>query len=112
MKTLSTPLVITGIRSKVDRSLGLTCSSPELSTEERALFMELQGLNLEAIFRPTEEKSELQEVKGDMQGKSPSTRLRNVIFVFWKQKGEQGEFESFYKQKMEGFIEKVKSLIE
>ena len=107
MKTISTHLVITGIRSKVDRSLGLTCSTPELSTDERALFMEIQGINLEALFKPTEEKTDLKEVTGEFGEKKPSQRLRAVLFILWKQRGEKEDFEVFYKIQMEKVIDKV-----
>ena len=45
MKTIQTHAIITGVRSKVDRSLGLTIATPELTTNERSLFMEYQGIN-------------------------------------------------------------------
>lgn len=103
MKTISTPLIITGIRSKVDRSLGITCSTPELSTDERALFMELQGLNLEALFKPTEEKTDLREVKGELDGKTESQKLRSKIYVLWDKRGKEGDFEVFYRMFMGKF---------
>ena len=46
MKTIQTQAVITSIRSKVDKSLGLSIETPELSTEEKVAFMNLQGLNV------------------------------------------------------------------
>jgi len=107
MNTIQTPLIITGIRSKVDMSLGITCSTPELSTEERALFMELQGLNLKAIFKPTEEKTAIKEIKGDLETKTPSQILRNRLFVLWRERKEKGEFDSFYRKWMNKFGEIV-----
>ena len=50
MKAIKTSVIITGVRSKVDRSLGITLSTPELSTEERSEFMNLQGVNCKALF--------------------------------------------------------------
>lgn len=41
-------------------------------------------------------------------GQSPSQRLRAVLFVYWKQLGSKGDFEAFYKQKIEYFIDKIK----
>lgn len=41
-------------------------------------------------------------------GQSPQQRLRAVIFVYWKQLGAKGDFESFYAQKIEQFIDRIK----
>lgn len=112
MKAIKVNVIITGIRSKVDRSLGLTLSTPELTTDERAEFMNLQGINCEAIFNPLEEKVNLIEVKGETETKTQSQRLRAVIFLLWKQDGEKGTFEDFYRSKMETIIEHFKSKLE
>ena len=41
--------------------------------------------------------------------KSPSQRLRGVLFVFWKQiKGGKGSFDDFYRMQMERFIDATK----
>jgi hypothetical protein len=41
--------------------------------------------------------------------KSPSQRLRAVMFVVWKEvKGGQGDFESFYRAQVERIIEQYK----
>ena len=58
MKTIQVDAIITGIRSKVDRSLGLSVSTPELSTNEKALFMELQGINTRMTIEPLDDKAE------------------------------------------------------
>ena len=43
------------------------------------------------------------------QIKSPSQRLRAVLFVYWKEvKGGQGDFESFYRAQVERIIEQYK----
>jgi hypothetical protein len=41
-------------------------------------------------------------------GQSPSQRARAVLFVYWKQLGSKGDFEQFYNQKMEQFIDRIK----
>jgi len=41
--------------------------------------------------------------------KSKSQRLRAVLFILWKQNGEKGDFEIYYHQKMEAFIDAVKN---
>jgi len=112
MKTIKTPLIITSFRSKVDGSLGLSASTPELSIEEKVAFMELQSQQLTAFFEPENDVKEVKEIKGKLDGKSEGQRLRAVIFVYWKQKGGEGDFEVFYKKQMNILIEKVKSYLE
>lgn len=113
MNKISTPIIISSIRSKVDGSLGFSASTPELSHEEKVSFMELQNLNLHALLTPDDiQAPDLKEIKGKLEGKTPSERLYNVIYVYWKQKGEVGNFQEFYARQMEKLINKVKGYLE
>lgn len=113
MKTIFTQAIITGVRSKVDRSLGLTIATPELSTQEKALFMEMQGLNTEMTIKPLEEKTEgIEKIDKDVNTKTQSQRLRVVLFVYWKQLGEKETFEDFYRTQTEKMIDHWKSKLE
>jgi hypothetical protein len=112
MKSIEVNAIITGIRSKVDRSLGLTVSTPELSTYEKALFMELQGLNTKMTIEPLDEKTEgVETIDKDIETKTASQRLRAVLFILYKQKGD-GSFEDFYKTSMEKVIDHFKNKID
>lgn len=113
MKTLSLTAVITGIRSKVDRSLGLSISTPELDSEAKTAFLDLQGMNVELTIKPLDEPSDILKVDAQMEGKSPSTRLRNSIYVLWKAKYTQkwNDFESFYRYMMERVIVQIQEQI-
>jgi hypothetical protein len=109
MKSIHTQAIITGIRSKVDKSLGLSVNTPELSSDEKAMFMELQGLNVELLITPKDEaKVEEYKVEKDLNSKPPSVRLRAVLFVFWEQYGKVGMFDDFYRAQMEKFIDSIK----
>lgn len=44
--------------------------------------------------------------------KTSSQRLRAVIFVLWQQQGGQGDFEVFYREKMERLIDMVKTKLD
>lgn len=102
MNTISTPLIITGIRAKVDGSLGVTGSTPELNPDEKVAFMELQNVQLEALFKPTDEKTDLKEVKGELDDKTPSQRLRARMFVYYKENNEDvSDFNSWYTKQMD-----------
>jgi hypothetical protein len=113
MKTLQVNIIITGIRSKVDGSLGISMTTPELSPEEKAEFMRLQGVNIDATFVPLEEKNAPKyKIDKEIETKTPSNRLRNTLYVLWEQEGGKGEFDEFYKKYIEKFINVVKERLE
>lgn len=111
--SINVQAVIEGIRSRKDRSLGLTVTTPELSVDERSLFFELQGIIVDLIIKPTDEvhAPEIQ-VDKDINPKSASKRLRSVIYILWKQNNEGLEFDAYYNTKMEKIIEFYKGKIE
>lgn len=59
-----------------------------------------------------QEVDELDDVDIELEGKSKSQRLRAVLFVLWKQEGEQGEFKEFYADRMEKLITMIKDKLE
>lgn len=112
MKTIQTNAIITGIRAKVDKSLGVTLSTPELSPEDKAEFMRLQGSNLVCLFKPLDEQNTpVYKIDKELETKTPGQRLRATLYVYWTQQGEPGDFDSFYKDQMEKFIDKIKGAL-
>lgn len=108
---------LTGFSSRADGSLGFRGCTQELSVEEKVTIMELQGMLVEALFIPKEEKdAELVEAKGGMEVKTPSQRLRGVLFVWFKElqktKGLKETFDTFYARHLEKLIEFVKAKID
>ena len=109
MKSIHTKAVITSLRSKVDKSLGLTLSTPELSSKEKAEFMNLQGIEVEAVFDPVDDpESEEFKIEKDLERKSQSQRIRAVLFLLWRQEGELGDFADYYRSKTERYIDFLK----
>lgn len=49
-------------------------------------------------------------VEADM--KTPSQRLRAVIWRIWEANGSKGDFEGYYRRSMEALIEKLKQRLE
>lgn len=110
MKSIATQAIITSLSSKQDGSLGLRVATPELSTQEKALFMELQGLNLELVITPKDEQVAPEyKVDKEIQQKHPSARLRAVLWRVWEQDGQQGDFDTYYRNAMEKLIEHFKN---
>lgn len=113
MTALKMNTIITGIRARVDGSLGLTLETPELNKEEKVAVMELQNVNCLTLFHPIDgEGKEIKEVKGELSKKSQSSRIRSTLFILWKQRGEQEPFETFYFTQTEKIIDRIKSLLE
>lgn len=113
MKAIQTNLIIGSIRSRRDKSLSFTAETPELTSDEKVAFMDMQGLNLKALFEPLDETvEEVIEVEKDIDQKSQATRIRSVLFLNWKQEGEPGEFRDFYREKTEKYIEYLKGKLE
>jgi hypothetical protein len=105
-RAIRTEVIFSGFSSRVDGSLGFRGNTPELTVPEKVAMMGLQGLLCEMLVFPKEEKeAELIEVKKEMEHKSPSARMRSIIWLIWKQEAEkQMVFEQFYQTTMENLI--------
>jgi hypothetical protein len=112
--------ILSGYTPKVDGTVTIRFNTQELTPQE---VMELHSkLNSYGIlyFREgdkpmnQEELKELDAIDLDLydEPKSQSQRIRNVMYVWWEQKGKQGEFKEFYKDKTEQIIEQIKSKLE
>ncbi len=99
--------------TRSDGSLSLKFSTPELEASEKTAFFELLNLNLKMLLQPADGVPvELKEVKGQFDRKTPSQRLRAVLFVFWKQADGTGDFEDFYRKRIDDMIELFKKKLE
>lgn len=109
-KAITSDVILTSASTRADGSLGLRFSTPELNPSEKTVFFELLNQNLKMLLQPKDgEPAELKDVKKEFECKTPSQRLRAVLFVAWKQAKEPGEFEDFYRKKVEFFIDDIKS---
>lgn len=110
MKAIVVQSIFTSFASKADKSLSFRGTTPELSSAEKCALMDFQGLNVRLLIEPMDYPSDgKMEVKSLLETKTPSERLRAVLFVAWKQEGEKGVFADYYRTKMEHFINDVKS---
>ena len=110
MKSIQVRTNLTSIRSRKDGSLGLSFETPELTPQEKVLFMELQNVECETTITPIDLEDKTPDViKKGMDNKSPSQRLRDTLFVWYKQDGSTELFNNWYSQKMEKLIDWVKS---
>jgi len=110
MKAIVTQAQLTSFSSRADKSLGFRGVTPELQPAEAVALMAMQGLNVRLLIEPMDYESDGKtEVKSKLDGKTPSERQRAVLFVWWKQEGEPGMFQDFYRTKMEHVIEGLKN---
>ena len=119
---LTMPAVLDGYQRRKDRTVSLRFVTQEKTSSD---VMDIDSLtNAFGIlyFRGeeqlnTDEIEELELEKDEAkrefdEPKTQSQRLRNVLFILWKQGGESGEFKTFYKQKTEDVIQHFKNKIE
>ena len=107
------PCYLTGFSSKSDGSASVRFNTQELTAEDFAnLKNDLNGYGW-LVFQSNEVKLEdMPKEDAEDKQKTPSKRLRAVIFIEWTQKGKQGDFEQFYREKMDRVIEHFKSKLD
>ena len=113
IKALTCHVQISGVRAKVDGSLGITLATPELTADEKAVFMGWMNRDLVMLLQAEAAGvGDVKEIKGEFDSKTPGQRLRAVLFVWWQQLGKAGEFDRFYLEHMEKLIEHIKLKLE
>lgn len=110
------PAIIEKISTLKDGSVSLTIYTQELSPQKAAELFGLRGKLATVYLSPADITSkELQlvdSIEPDLPGKSPSQRMRNVLYVIWKQEPEGfKEFPQYYESKMNAYIETLKQNI-
>lgn len=110
--------IIESVQTRRDNTIKIVLGCQELSPSKGA---ELLGMmnKLTAVYlspKETISESELKQVDAvdvELNGKTPSQRLRNVLYVMFGQKPEGfKDFDGYYKSKMELIIEHYKSKLE
>lgn len=114
-KTITLPVIISSISSKVDGSIKVSLETRELPPNSAANLFALRNLEAWAVLAPNQLKEvNIPDEKADasLGTKTPAQRLRSVLYVLWKQHGSQGDFESYYRTQIEKIIEQVKDRLE
>lgn len=106
------PATIEGISTRTDKTLKITIATQEMDAESAAELMALHQkfgwlVFSENMVSESEVPAEpAPEFKGD---KTPSKRLRAVLFKHWQMNtSKQEDFDSYYKRTVERFIETIK----
>lgn len=114
-KLIQVPAMVINMNPRADKSWKLVFETRELRGEEVKLLADtFQGEGW-LVFKPNSDGVAVDEVPesiADSKSKSQSKRLRDVIFVLWKQKGGEGDFETFYRVSLETLIDYIKTKLE
>lgn len=112
------PAEIESIATRKDKTVKLTIGTQELSPDKGAALFGLQNALIYLAIKKenfsTNEVAELDKLKADdYGGKTPSQRLRNVLFVAWQQKSEGfDKFDLYYDFKMNQIIIHLKNKLD
>ena len=110
---IEVPAVMTRYNRKADRSVSLTfVTNREMSNEELSHIDEQHQASGHLLFAPNafESKDIPKEPASDC--KKPSARLRDVLYVLYKQTCDGDDFEPFYRARIEKIIDMVKAKLD
>ena len=114
--TILIPATFASIRSRKDRTLSLSFDTGEVPPATAGSLFDMQNKAVYLAVKPTEfNAAEAEELEGlesdfiDDKKKTPSRRLRAVLYLLWQQDNEcRDDFRDFYAAKMEKVIEHFK----
>lgn len=116
MKAIQVPATIEGVSTLKDGGLSVRLHTQELATTEKTTVLEQQGKFGWFLFAEQEfdeNELELEQIRKDTGGKTPSQRLRAVLYIAYQQSGQHDKtFEQYYLQQMERFINRVKGALD
>lgn len=113
--TLKINAILDSISTRKDKSLKLVFETNEVSDEEGMKLLKMRDQYGWLSF--SEHKREITEdtkifYSGELEGKTPSQRLRAVLYVYWQHSGSHGVFQSFYELQINRMIEKIKERLD
>lgn len=118
MSKILTTATFDGYQRRKDKSVSLRFITQELtSSEVMNIDSTLDQFGI-VYFRGeekmnTEEIDQLDAIDLDVydEPKSQSQRLRNVLYILWRQDGSKGDFKKYYKQTTDKIIQHFKDKI-
>ena len=120
MTKLVMPVAVETIATRHDGSVKIVMSTYELNTESAVKLFDLR--RSEALMYLSSDnisQEELDALDGfklsseKNDGKTPSQRLRAVLYIYWKQhKQNDFEFDIFYLKYMNRLIDKIKDKLD
>lgn len=113
-KIFSVPGTIVRTNPMKDGGMSLGFYTQELSSKEKVQLIDYLHAFGWILFKENEfSDSDIPKEAAELDDlKSPSKRLRAVIYRFWEQMGKEGDFNQFYSKKMEYIINQFKEKLE
>src|SRR5690348_18505112 len=110
---LETPATLEGLALRKDGSATLRFSTQELSDADFVMAKQFYSHFGNLIFSEnTVQPQDIPRADAEFEGKTPSQRLRSVIYVFYRQakdaKKTELSFEDFYRGQLENIIDQYK----
>lgn len=105
---------VEGIRTRKDKTCAITISTQEINPQKAGDLFSANGHLVTCYLSikehiSDEQKEIIDAVEAPTQGKTPSQRLRNVLYVLWQNTPEgYDDFNLFYIHKIEKMIEHIK----
>lgn len=107
------PAYIVGYNRKADRSCSIRLETQELTGEQLLeLDKHYQAFGWFLFDENNISLKDIPEEEAEDKDKSPSKRLKAVIFILWKQSGSEGDFNAYYREKMEKLINFIKEKLD
>lgn len=101
---------LTRIGTRSDGSLGLTLETPEFTSEECLAVFSLRNIPCEVTLRPNDaDAMPPKEIKGEFDKLTQSQRIRRILYVWYRELGEPGQFDAFYQSETNKYIESIKA---
>ena len=111
-QALQLQATLEGVSTLKDGGMSLRFHTQELSNDHKATLLSFAQSFGWLLFSEQEQdvdSLELEPARKDIGGKTPSQRLRNVLYISYQQSGRIDiSFEQFYAQKMEQIINHIK----
>lgn len=111
MKIFQIPATLDGVSTLKDGGLSIRFHTQEASANDKLVAMQFAQKFGWVLFSEQEqaESVELAQIRKDTGGKTPSQRLRAVLYIEYQQSGmTDNTFEQYYARRMEQFISYVK----
>ena len=112
-KRILVPAQISAVRPLNDGSFSVTFHTNELGDADKLVLVNALNMVGWALLSENEVGEEDIPVQdSEFESKTPSQRFRGVLFILWKQTGEVGDFDNFYKTEMEKIINHFKNKLD
>lgn len=116
MKGFQVPATLEGVSLLKDGGVSLRFHTNEMSASDKTAISNWYQQFGWLLFNAQEQDTDsliLDNIRKDTGGKTPSQRLRGALYVAYEQSGQKDKtFEQFYAEKMERFIQHIKSQLD